>query len=84
MTTLINEIRFACRSLSKTRGFAVSAIGSLALGMMLCTTAAAVMKAYLLEQLPYPSSERLYSIRYAAPGQPSPREMERLDWSWPR
>ena len=65
MTTLINEIRFACRSLSKTRGFAVSAIGSLALGMMLCTTAAAVMKAYLLEQLPIPRPSG--SIRFATP-----------------
>ena len=81
MTTLLTDLRLACRSLSKTRGFAVSAIGSLALGMTLCTTAAAVMKAYLLEQLPYPASERLYSIRYAAPGQPGPAEMERLDWS---
>ena len=81
MTTLLTDLRLACRSLSKTRGFAVSAIGSLALGMTLCTTAAAVMKAYLLEELPYPASERLYSIRYAPPGQPAPAEMERLDWS---
>ena len=81
MTTLLTDLRLACRSLTKTRGFAVSAIGSLALGMTLCTTAAAVMKAYLLEELPYPASERLYSIRYAAPGQPAPAEMERLDWS---
>jgi predicted permease len=81
MTTLLTEIRLACRCLAKSRGFAVSAIGSLALGMTLCTTAAAVLKAYLLEQLPYPASERLYSIRYAAPGQPGPSDMEQLDWS---
>jgi putative ABC transport system permease protein len=81
MTTLLAEIRLACRSLSKTLGFAVSAVGFLALGMTLCTAAAAVLKAYLLEQLPYPASERLYSIRYAAPGQRGPAEMERLDWS---
>ena len=83
MTTLLAEIRLACRSLSKTRGFAVSAVGSLALGMTLCTTAAAVLKAYLLEQLPYPASERLYPIRYSVLGSPGRRRWSGWTGLWP-
>ena len=63
------------------RGFAATAVVTLALGMTLCTTAVAVMKAYLLQDLPYPAAERLYSVRYATPGQMGPRGMEQLDWS---
>src|SRR5918993_3839656 len=75
------ELRFALRSLGKAPGFTAGAIVMLALGMTLCTTALVVVKAYLLSGMPYPAAERLFWIRYAAPGQPGPREMERLDWA---
>ena len=81
MTTFLHDLRVASRSMLKSRGFAATAVVTLALGMTLCTTAVAVMKAYLLQDLPYPASERLYTIRYAVPGQPQPRDMEQLDWS---
>ena len=49
--------------------------------MTLCTTAMVVMKAYLLQGLPYPGAERLHAVRYAARGQAEPRQMEGLDWA---
>ncbi len=75
------ELRFALRSLLQARGFTVGVIAVLALGLTLCTTAMVVVKAYLLSGMPYPAAERLYWIRYAAPGQPGPSEMEKLDWT---
>ena len=41
---------------------------TLALGMTLGLSASVAMKAYLLDDLPYPHAERLYSVRYSAPG----------------
>ena len=40
-----------------------------------------VVNAYLLRALPYPEAQRLYSVRYAAPGATEPRGMETLDWA---
>ena len=81
MTTFVRDLRVAGRSLVKAPGFAGTAIVTLALGMALCTTAVGVMKAYLLEGLPYPEADRLYSVQYGGPGRPEPRGMEALDWT---
>ena len=81
MTTFIHDLRLAVRSILKSRGFAATAILTLGLGMTLCTTAMVVMKAYLLQGLPYPAAERLHAVRYGARGQAEPRQMERLDWA---
>jgi putative ABC transport system permease protein len=78
---LLTDLRLALRSISKTGGFAATAVLTLGLGMMLCTSAIVVAKAYLLRNLPYPAAERLYDVRYGAPGQSQPREMEALDWA---
>ena len=78
---LLRDLRFALRSLLRSRGYAVAAILTLTLGMTLCTTALVVVKAYLLTGLPYPAADRLYWIRYAAPDQDMPRGLEQLDWT---
>lgn len=49
--------------------------------MTLCTTAMVVVNAYLINELPYPAAERLYWIRYGAPGQEQPRDLDKLDWA---
>jgi putative ABC transport system permease protein len=77
----MKELRLAVRSLSNDPGFATAAIVTLGLALTLCTTVLVVVKAYLHTQLPYPSAARLYSVRYNAPGQDEPREMEQLDWA---
>ena len=58
MTTFIHDLRLAVRSILKSRGFAATAVLTLGLGMALCTTAMVVMKAYLLQGLPYPAADR--------------------------
>ena len=75
------DLRLAVRSLVKAPGFALAAIVTLGLALTLCTTVLVVIKAYLYTQLPYPNATRLYSVRYSAPGQEEPKEMEQLDWS---
>ena len=40
-----------------------------------------VVNAYLFSNLPYPAADRLYTVRYAAPGQDQPRRMDTLDWT---
>lgn len=73
MIWLVIDLRLACRSLMHARGFTATAILTLALGLTLCTTAMVVVNAYLFSDLPYPAADRLYTIRYGAPGQDQPR-----------
>ncbi len=49
--------------------------------MTLSAAALIVVNAYLVRTLPYPSAQRLYNVRYAAPGASQPRGMEALDWA---
>ena len=81
MTRLLTDVRHAARSLLRARGFTASVVLTLAVGLTLCTTAMVVVSAYLFSNLPYPAADRLYNVRYAAPGQDSPRRMEALDWT---
>ena len=74
------DLRSAMRMLRQARGFTSVAIVTLGFGLMLCITAFTVVNAYLLRTLPFPAAERLYNVRYAAPGQREPRNMEQLDW----
>lgn len=78
---MLADMRFACRSLFRDLGFTLTALVTLGIGIALFLTAATVTRAYLLRGLPYPEADRLYSLQYAEPGQPAPREMERLDWA---
>src|SRR5688572_16528706 len=81
MRALLTDFRQGLRSLRKTPGFTAAAVATLALGMTLCTATTAVLNAYLLNDLPYPAADRLFWIRYGAPGGDQPRELERLDWA---
>jgi putative ABC transport system permease protein len=81
MSSMLTAIRLAGRSLLAARGFTATAIVTLGLGLTLSTTATVVLGAYLLNGLPYPEADRLYWIRYAAPGQDQPRDMAALDWT---
>ena len=80
MLSMLSEIRIGARGLMRSRGFAATAILTLGLGVALCAAVLLVLNAYLFRTLPYPAAERLYSLQFAAPGQPSPRNLEALDW----
>lgn len=77
---LVLDIRHACRSLLRTRGFVAVAVGTLSAGIALCVSVMALFNAYLVRGLPYPESDRLYWVRYGQPGGPSVRGLEQLDW----
>jgi putative ABC transport system permease protein len=81
MAALLTDIRLAIRTLRKSPGFTAAAVLTLGLAMTLCTIVTAVLNAYLFRDLPYPRADRLYSVRYSAPGQDEPDQLETLDWS---
>ena len=80
-TALRSDFRHAFRALVRARGFTVVAVGTLSVALALSVSVMTVVNAYLLRGLPYPESERLFNVRYGAPGVPFPRDMERLDWA---
>src|ERR1041385_8328549 len=81
MQNFWNELRQSVRALTLSKGFTVAVVATLAAAVALETTTLSVVNAYLVRALPYPASERLYRIEYAAPGQDEPRNLERADWA---
>lgn len=80
MNQLAADLRLAIRSLFRARAFACTAVVILTLGIALETCMIVVVNAYLVRELPYPESERLYQVTYARPGEPMVEGLERLDW----
>src|SRR6187401_1473500 len=73
-------MRFALRQLLKNRGFTTVAVGSLAVGLALAASTLAIVNAYLLRSLPYPTARDVYHLRYAPVGPWEPRGMTSIDW----
>jgi predicted permease len=66
MTRLGQDIRYALRQLNRSRGFAVVAILTLALGIGANTAIFSVIDSILLEPLPYPHQDRLVQLQAEA------------------
>jgi len=67
---IMSELRYAVRSLLSSRGFALTAMFTLALGIALATAMYAVVHAVLVRPLPYPDPDRIVAILLE---HPSPR-----------
>ena len=62
MSTFLNQLRLAARTLRKSPGFALTAIGTIALGIGSTTAIFSVVQAVLLRPLPYQDQGRLVTI----------------------
>ena len=63
MDTLLQDLRFALRSLRRAPAFPLAAIATLALGIGATTAIFSTLNAVLLKPLPYPDAQDLYNIR---------------------
>jgi predicted permease len=62
MRNLLNDLRFAMRTLGKNPGFAIIGIVTLALGMAVNTTIFSVINGILLRPLPVPHAEQMTAL----------------------
>jgi predicted permease len=71
LDTLGPDLRYAWRTLRRDPGFAVVALGTLALGIGATTTIFSLVRGVVLAPLPYPEPERLVRVYESTPGTPT-------------
>jgi putative ABC transport system permease protein len=80
----LGDLRYAIRSLGKSRGLTAVAVLVLAIGVGANTALFSAVDAALLEALPYPGADRLVSVYTTARSDPSERlgisPADYLDW----
>ncbi|MCC6202980.1 MAG: ABC transporter permease, partial [Gammaproteobacteria bacterium] len=66
----LHDLRYACRSLSRSPGFSLTVILMLALGIGGATAVYSVVDGVLLKPLSYPNPDELVAVWHDAPGAP--------------
>lgn len=64
----MNPVRYAARSLARSRGFAAATTGTIALAVAAGCAVFGLVNAVLLRPLPYPNSDRLVGLWHTMPG----------------
>jgi putative ABC transport system permease protein len=73
MDILLQDLRYACRTLRRSRAFTASALAVLAVGIGATTTVYTVVRGVVLKPLPFEAPDRLMFIGEVSPtGRPEP------------
>src|SRR5438046_10740958 len=81
---LMNQLRYALRTLGRNPAFTVPAFLALALGIGAATAIFSVVYAVLLRPLPYPEPDRLISVSTLFTGDRVETLVSTEYWSWSR
>ena len=82
--TVVQDLRYAARGLSKAPGFTLTAVLTLALGIGGTTAVFSAIDALLLRPLPYPDPNRLVALSISYPKFPRARgQVSRTIPDWP-
>ena len=68
LEAVVQDLRFAVRTLRRSPGYTCAAVGVLALGIGANTAIFSVLQGVLFAPLPFRQGERLVLVRHAAPG----------------
>ena len=68
--TLMQDVRYAARSLLKNRAFSLTAVATLMLGIGASAAMFTVVRGVLLKSLPYPDADRLVAVGEVSPSGP--------------
>ena len=66
--SILRDLRYALRSLSRGPIFTLTAVLTLALGIGATTAIFSVVYSVLIKPLPYPNADELVRVKYSAPG----------------
>src|SRR5260370_12454808 len=84
METILQDLRYAVRTLSRQPGFTAIAVFTLAVGIGANTAIYSVVDATLLRALPFQDPDRLMKVSLIAPGMHRDAPRDDMVWSYPK